>query len=342
MEAIKTEIRKQTDWADTSPSELLEAHLARNPNTARCYAGDMQTFGDFLSTGETVGAAKAGGVVGVAKATNAIKAIKFICDLNRGAAERTVHNYLAYLRGRYEALNTIRRKVQSLMGLLKLAHKFGVVEWAIEPMKLPAPAPIRDTRGPGRAVVAEMIELCGERDDAKGARDAAMLRLMAFSALRCNETLTLDLKHVDIDAGMIEILAKGLWGRTTHPITLATAEAIGLWLEFRGVDDGPLFTTLARGVKDKRKRLTYWGAYDAVRRLAAKTGNKCSPHKLRHFAATEHLRLTNGDVPWAMALTRHKDPRTLMIYNDSRMTKAREAMELVEAGVPYFHLKGHT
>lgn len=309
----------QTDWANTSPAELLEAHLSRPANTARCYAADMGTLGEFLKIAEPV------------------DVVAYVVDLSRGAGERVMHNYLTYLRERYEALNTIRRKAQSLMGLLKLAHRFGVIPWMLEPLKLPAPNAIRDTRGPGRQAVLDMLGICHERDDAKGARDKALLTLMAYGALRCNEALTLDLKHIDIDGGLIDIMAKGLWGRTTHPIPMVAVEAIDEWLDYRGTDKGPLFLTMQHG--HAPERLTYYGAYSIVTTLAKRVGTVCSPHKLRHYAATDVLRLTDGNIPLAMAMTRHKDPRTLMIYNDERLTRAREAMEIVAAGIPHYRPK---
>jgi integrase/recombinase XerC len=184
-----------------------------------------------------------------------------------------------------------------------------------------------------------MLDACQKRADAKGARDAAMITLMAYGALRCNETLSLDCRHVSIDAREVEVLSKGLWGRSRHPIPIVAAEAIETWLAFRGVEDGPLFVTLNHADVGDGKRLTYWGAYSAIRKLGKEVGVQVSPHKFRHFAATEHLRLTNGNVAWAMAMTRHRDPKTLMIYNDERMTRAREAMELVASGIPHYRMK---
>ncbi|HUX01941.1 MAG TPA: tyrosine-type recombinase/integrase [Phycisphaerae bacterium] len=307
------------DWTDTTPSQLLEAHVRDRPgNTARSYAADVATFAEYL------------------EARSPLQALEHLLQQSRGAAERTLHGYLSWLRNRYGALSTIRRKVCSLYGLTRLAHRFRIVPWVMDPMRLPAGPPVRNTRGPSRDVVERMIEICRDRQDAKGARDAAAISLMAFAALRSNETLTLDLKHLDIPAKEVELLAKGLWGRVRFPIPIRAAEAIAEWLEERGDDDGPLFITLAPG--RQRERLTYWGMYCIIRAVSARAGETCSPHKLRHFAATELLRLTNGNVPWAMALTRHRDPRTLMVYNDERCTRAREAMELLSAGIPHYRI----
>lgn len=302
------------NWKDITPARLLAAHLSRPGNTARCYRGDMDTLAEFLNV------------------QTEEKAVEMFLSMPRGSAKLAVGDYVTWLRERYPALSTIRRKAQSLMGLLRLAHECDVIPWMLNPLRLPAPSPIRNTRGPDRDAVEDMISACDGRSDPKGARDSAIISLMAFAALRCNETLSLDLKHVDIDAREVEIMAKGLWGTVKHPVPLKTIKAIERWLTFRGFDDGPLFTTPASS------RLTYWGCYYAITAIGHDVGIKTSPHKLRHFAATEHLRLSRGNVAWAMALTRHRDPQTLMIYNDERMTRAREAGELVAAGVPCYRL----
>lgn len=315
------------NWSDISPDQLLRAHTeARTRNTGRAYASDMGTFVEFLRS------------TGVA-APSPAAAVEWIVSLPRGSAKLTVNSYLGWLRHRYPALNTIRRKVQSVRGLLSLAHECGVIPWSFK-MAIPVPTPIRDTRGPGRKQVDAMVEACNARGDDKGIRDKAIISLMAFAALRVGEVLTLDVRHVDVPSREVEILSKGLWGRVRHPIPQVTAEAVIDWLAARGEGDGPLFTTLGRG-HDTGKRLGYWGCYDLVKTLGRKAADTdVHPHGLRHFAATEHLRLTNGNVPFAMALTRHKDPRTLMVYNDDRMIRAREAMEIIAAGIPCYRQNG--
>lgn len=322
------------DWSQTTPEQLVRSHLQRPRNTARNYACSLETFRQFLADpggeGRTLG-----------DCGTAVLAVRYLCGLPRGAAKRVVDNFVQWLRTRYGALNTVRAKAESVMGLLRMAHRYEVIPWMLDPLRMPAPEAIRDTRGPSREQFRGMLGTCWDRKDAIGARDAAMLMLMGYGAYRCNEVLTLDVKHVDIPAREIEVLAKGLWGRIRYPIPIDAAEAIGRWLEFRGDSAGPLFTTASHRCDDKA-RLTYWGAYKIVRGLGQGIDAKCSPHKLRHFAVTELLNQTDGRIPWAMALTRHRDPQTLMIYNDERMTRAREAMELVSSGVAHYRLTGRS
>ena len=308
------------DWSGTTPAQLLEAHLGRARNTARAYQGDVMSFAEFLQKRSGVGAVRA------------------LVELPRGAARRTLDNYVGWLRERY-SLNTARRRLGCIRGLLRLAHEYGVIPWAVLAMPLPAPEPIRDTSGPNRREMEAMLGRCQERHDAKGARDGAMVRLMGVCGYRCNEVLGLDLKHLHLDSREIDILGKGNWGtgRRRGPVDVRTANAVGKWLEHRRLDDGPVFTTLARGRPQSLDRLSYCGMYEAICDLGRRVGIRhCHPHALRHTAATEFLRLTNGNVAWAMALTRHSDPKTVMIYNDQRLRRAREAMEIVAEGTPIY------
>jgi integrase/recombinase XerC len=306
------------DWSSTSPGALLAAHVGRSGNTGRSYRTDMACFADWLHVRDREEAT-----------------LRFV-SMERGAARRTLDEYVAWLRSHY-ALNTLRRRVQCLRGLLRLAHEYGVIPWAILKFPLPAPEPVRNVRGPDRSEVLAMLDACRQRGDAKGIRDEALFRLLAFCALRANEALSLDLCHVDVDARQLELLSKGLWGtaRNRFVIDLDTARAIACWIEVRGDQDGPLFTTLGRG-RDASARLTYRGLYDVVHQVGRGVDADCHPHGLRHFAATECLRLSNGNLVLAMALTRHKDPRTLMVYNDTALTRAREAMEIIASGVPVY------
>jgi integrase/recombinase XerC len=62
-----------------------------------------------------------------------------------------------------------------------------------------------------------------------------------------------------------------------------------------------------------------------VRALGAHVGlGVVRPHGLRHAAITEALELTRGDVRAVQQFSRHRDLRTLMIYDDNRQDLAGE------------------
>ena len=343
----------------------MHSHLARPANTATAYRRGIEALAQYLgeldaetrrpfAKKDTERQPKA--EVSVSPRLRvSVSAVLRLLDMPRGAAERTVHDFVEWLHGKYGALNTVRTRAQSIMGLVRLAHKLDVIPWMLQPLKLPSPELIRDTRGPTVRQVSAMIEACRRRRDAKGARDLALVELMAHGAYRCNEVLSLDVCHVDT-AGRtptIQVLAKGKRGRTRYPIPRTAAVALAKWLEIRGTEAGPVFVSLDRAIRhlgfgtrdsennnqrDARNaetrnpaaaRLSYSGAHETIAYLGRAAGIKCSPHKLRHHAATEILRKSKGDIPLAMALTRHANPKTLMIYNDIRQRNARNAMRII-------------
>jgi integrase/recombinase XerC len=50
-----------------------------------------------------------------------------------------------------------------------------------------------------------------------------------------------------------------------------------------------------------------------------------SPHRVRHSAITSYLDASDGNIRVAQSLSRHKDPRTLMVYDDNRQQLQRQA-----------------
>lgn len=288
------------DWSHTSPAELVASHLNRCESTRRAYAADLLAFARWL------------------KVDSPAEAVAQLVGGQRGQARRWMEDWKHACQAQGLSLATTRRRVNSLMGLLSLAHEFDVIPWALR-MKLPAARAIRDTRGPGRDVIENMLEVAHRRYDAKGARDHAILCLLFFSALRASEVLSIDVAGTNLDIGnnTVVIKPKGQWDRTPIRIPLRTAEAVGRWLARRGSEPGPLFISLQPCRRQKRERLSYAGLYWTVVRIGRIAGVKVWPHALRHSAATIAEYLT-GSVGLAMALTRHKDPRSFWAYRDER------------------------
>ncbi|WP_375492675.1 tyrosine-type recombinase/integrase [uncultured Nostoc sp.] len=54
-----------------------------------------------------------------------------------------------------------------------------------------------------------------------------------------------------------------------------------------------------------------------------------SPHRVRHSAITAALDATDGNIRKVQKLSRHADPRTLMIYDDNRNKDLWEMSELL-------------
>ena len=91
----------------------------------------------------------------------------------------------------------------------------------------------------------------------------------------------------------------------------------------RGDKPGPLFMSLDRG--NRGRRLTGRSVHRIVRALGKQAGlGTVRPHGLRHAAITEALDLTRGNVRAVQRFSRHRDLRTLTLYDDNRMDLAGE------------------
>jgi integrase/recombinase XerC len=146
--------------------------------------------------------------------------------------------------------------------------------------------------------------------------------------LRRAEVCSLDLAHLDLQGGAIEVLGKGRSRRERLSLPGPTREALAAWVQARGPAPGPLFTSLDRAGKGDG-RLTGSAIYTIVRGLGHKAGLVARPHGLRHAAITEALDRTHGDVRKVQRFSRHRDVRVLLRYDDARQDLAGEVARLV-------------
>jgi integrase/recombinase XerC len=170
-----------------------------------------------------------------------------------------------------------------------------------------------------------------ERKDAKAARDRAILRLAFDLGLRRGELASLDLEHLDLEAGTVAVLGKGQEGRELLTLPPETAAVLHAWLERRGLEPGPLFLNFDRA--QKGRRLTSTSIYRIVRGLGEQVQVKARPHGVRHAAITAVLDLSQGDVRAAARFSRHADIRTLTVYDDNRQDLRGKMARLVAAAL---------
>jgi site-specific recombinase XerD len=236
-----------------------------------------------------------------------------LAEVDRSLVER----YFAELLQRSGKPNTVR------MAYKALRHFF---TWAVEQG---APAnPLEKIKSPrvqnGVHLREELSDeevlalLANCQDTPSGRRDRAMISLMAYCALRQGEVHKVDLGDVETRQGrtILWIWGKGHQEKDAYTVLPAPAEnALRDWLAIRpGPASGAIFTDA---------RLRYQG-----RRLSTKTirvlivhrmrqvginSARKTTHSLRHSAITNAIR--NGATPLeAMAMARHKDIKTTLIY----------------------------
>ncbi len=210
---------------------------------------------------------------------------------------------------------TINRRMASLRSLSRLLHL--ATGWTLQTPTIRS-VKYRDTRGPGRDGVLRLLRHAANNPDPrKASRDVAVVRLLHDLGLRRGEVASLDLADLDMDRGTINVMGKGRREEETFTVPAPTMEALRVWVRHRGGEPGPLITNLDR--RTKGGRLTPNGIHHLVSTLGKAVGLVVRPHGLRHAAITAALDATGGDVRRVSRYSRHRDIKTVMVYDDARV-----------------------
>ena len=151
-------------------------------------------------------------------------------------------------------------------------------------------------------------------DDAMVFRDRALLELAYGAGLRVSEWITLGMRDLLLEEGLVRVFGKGSKERLV-PIGRSAIGAVAVYLrELRprlekGEGKGILFLN-ARG-----RPLTRMGAWKILRGYVERAGitKHVSPHTLRHSFAT-HLLEGGADLRAVQEMLGHVDISTTQIY----------------------------
>jgi integrase/recombinase XerC len=292
--------------------ELLECFLSgRNPRTLAAYRIDLDGFAQFCGSDDLH------------------SAIRAFIALTPGQANSLVMRYRNALLDRGLQATTVNRRLAAIRSLATMARTLGLITWCIEVSNMKTET-YRDTRGPGRAAVAEMMSNLGDPASPKYFRDCAILRLLYDLALRASEVIQIDLTDVNSDRTAVSILGKGKKQKVEITLPPATKAALADWIRVRRSDVQPLFYNFDRA--GKGCRLTRNGLYELVRRLGERVGVKTRPHGIRHTAITQAIKAAqlNGiTLPEVRQFSRHASLQTLQIYADKERDLAGRIATLV-------------
>ena len=291
--------------------ELFENWLAsRQERTRRAYAGALRRFAHYVGADE-------------------LGALSALISNGPVAGNSLVLKYKGALMAAGRSPAMINLALSALRSVVEMFRTVGVVPWALD-VKNERVQPYRDTRGPGRVAVQVMLgAITG--DSPKALRDRAILRLLYDLALRRGEVASLRLEDLDLAERRVWIKGKGRGGER-EGITLPgkTAEALAAWAAARGSEPGPLFVNFDRA--GKGRGITGLGVWHLVGSLGRRVGLKVRPHGIRHSAITEALDRTR-DPRAVQRFSRHRDLRTVLLYDDNREDLAGKVAETVAAGL---------
>jgi integrase/recombinase XerC len=254
-----------------------------------------------------------------------------LCGSGRGPANALVTAYQRWMLGRGLKPTTVNRRISTVSRIIDLANRYDVVTWALTVDGLPVES-YRDTAGPGRAGWLRIYE-SAQREATRthlGRRNLSIICLLYFSALRREEVVQLDLADWNAETGRLAIIGKGRYEKELVTPNGETVAALERWIEARGSDPGPLFVRLDHAAKEVQ-RIGGRAVWELVRVVSSAAGLKtpARPHGLRHQAATEMARRSNGNVLKIQRALRHKDPKTTQKYVDNLEDVAGEMSRLL-------------
>ncbi len=314
--SLSAKIERHFDTLDTDP-DVLEQLLSdkRSPNTRQAYQKDINDFFREMAGGEPT----------------QDRVLEFL-HLEERQAVAVVLKYKAKLFGRGLKEATVNRRLSAIKSLVAMGKKLGVCAYSItDIIKGEKAEKYRDTTGVSRDAFKLVLQQC-DLSTTKGKRDYALLRLLWDNALRRNEIAQANIGDFSAGERTLKIKGKGK-GTQIQAIDLApiTVKAVADWLNEREhlTPDTPLF--IALDYANYGHRLTGEAIRYTVDKLSQKAGisKKMSPHRVRHSSITAALDATDGNIRKVQKLSRHADPRTLMIYDDNRNQDQQELSGLL-------------
>jgi integrase/recombinase XerD len=229
------------------------------------------------------------------------------------AGARLLRDYVYHLKDLGLAAASIRRNVSAVRTYFRFLLAEGHV--TSDPSER-LETPRRWRTLPEVLTVDETARLLASPtlDDPLAFRDRALLELAYGAGLRVSEWITLGVRDVLLDDGLVRVFGKGSKERLV-PIGRSAIGAVAVYQrELRprleqGDGKGILFLN-ARG-----RPLTRMGAWKILRKYVQRAGieKAVSPHTLRHSFAT-HLLEGGADLRAVQEMLGHADISTTQIY----------------------------
>lgn len=298
---------------DRISSLLADFLSALSPRTQALYSHALGDFTRFLG------------------AKTPRDAVSIFFQMTPGEANSMSLRYRTDLVSRGLSPSSVNLRLSALRSLTRMARIVGLIFWAIEVRNVKRQT-YQDTKGPDREDVARIVQTLRASTLPKDKRDLAIIRLAYDLGLRRAEISGLDRKDVDLLNGRILVKGKGRMQPEYRTLPAETIKALSFWLHFRGSQEGPLFVNFDHARKGSG-RITGAGIYHVISSRGKYHKVQVRPHALRHSAITEALRLFNGNIQVVQRFSRHKDPRTVLIYDDNREDLAGKVARAVAASL---------
>ncbi|MCV9918177.1 MULTISPECIES: tyrosine recombinase XerC [Pseudomonas] len=208
-----------------------------------------------------------------------------------------------------QSSRSIARLLSAVRGLYRYLNREGVCTH--DPANGLSP-PKGEKRLPKALDTDRALQLLegGVDDDFIARRDQAILELFYSSGLRLSELTNLDLEHLDLAAGLVQVQGKGNKTRVL-PVGRKAREALQEWLKLRGIsaprDNAVFLSRQGRRLGPRAIQLRVKAAGER------ELGQHLHPHMLRHSFAS-HLLESSQDLRAVQEMLGHADISTTQIY----------------------------
>jgi integrase/recombinase XerC len=289
----------------------LSVERGASAHTVRAYASDLADFEAYLDDTVSADAPLAAVDTRVVRGWLARLGVR---GLEPASIERrlaALRSWFRFLVRRGEVPANPAKTVRGPRVPRKLASFLPIDEAAalVDPRHLAARRPRRGRTPGGRGVAtSERARAILGRARAILERARAILELLWASGLRVSEVAGLDVDDVDLAEGTVRVVGKGGHERIV-PFGRHAARALGVYVERRGTERGPLFVSV------HGRRLSVRSIHAIVRDAARAAGivRRVSPHTLRHTFAT-HLLDAGADLRAIQELLGHRRLSTTQRY----------------------------
>jgi integrase/recombinase XerD len=240
---------------------------------------------------------------------------RFLNGIGKSLVTAGADDFRAYLQDQTHlrrATKTVSRRIAAIRVFLRFLASIGDDRSHIL-QQLERPKPERSL--PKVLSRQQVVQLISAPDPKSPlfTRDVAILELLYASGLRATELCDLKVRDVNLPAGCVRVLGKGMKERIV-PLGRAAAEALGSYLSecrprLQRGSSGRLF--LSKSGKPM-ERVALWMLVEKYGRSSGLL-KSISPHTLRHCFAT-HLIGGGADLRVVQELLGHSDISTTQIY----------------------------
>lgn len=226
---------------------------------------------------------------------------------------KITRDYVYHLKDLGLAASSMRRNISAIRTYYKFLLNEGITK-ADPSERLETPKRWRTLPDVLSAEEVAKLLAMPDLDDPFIFRDRAMLELAYSAGLRVSEWITLGLKDLMLEDGLVRVFGKRSKERLV-PIGRKAIERVAIYLREgrprleKGKGEGVLFLN-ARGTP-----MTRMGAWKILRKHVEAAGieKDVSPHTLRHSFAT-HLLEGGADLRAVQEMLGHADISTTQIY----------------------------